>query len=176
MTRESRAIDLGLIRFAPPGRPFPGRGGNPKPYVVDTRGAGSNVGLRDLIVDQMRAARAAFPDHDVVAGIAKSGTIWAAWLAWAEGLPFANVLLDGPRASGLQREVEGDVRGRRVLLIDNWARSGRSLREGIDVVDRAGGRAIGVLTVVRDQPVDLGIPHLGAWELKDLLTAYAAQA
>lgn len=168
-TTQDQAINLGLLKFPPPGEFFPGRGGASKHFVIDTRGAGTILPLRRLIVDEMQAIFRALPPFDVLAGIAKSGTVWAAWVAWANDLPFANVLLDGPRSSGLQREVEGDISGRRVLLVDNWMRSGDSFVRAKEVVLRSGGRPVGGITIVRFSEKEIGLPMESIWELKDLL-------
>lgn len=170
-SKTRKALELGLLRFPPAGEFFPARGGGRKLFLTDTRGAGVKLALRKLIVEEMRERLSAFNSFDVVGGLAKSGTMWGAWLSWICELPFANVLLSGPRASGLQREVEGDVTGKRVLLIDNWIQSGSTIRKGQDVIQRAGGTAEGVLVIVRFKKGDLGIPVEAIWELEELLNA-----
>lgn len=165
-------VRLGLIKFPVPGTVFPGRlCGTDKTYVIDARGAGSYPVLRRIIVAELLKEASLLPDFDVFAGISKSGTVWAAWSAWATDTPFANVLLDGPRASGLQREVEGEVSGQRVVLVDNWIRSGTSISKAIDVIQRAGGIAVGALTIVRNHDVNLTIPLRSPWTIGDLLEA-----
>jgi orotate phosphoribosyltransferase len=173
----NRAIELGLLKFPPPGTVFPSRGsGNTgKAYVIDARGAGSCPELRRIIVEALLEHAAGLPTFDIFAGISKSGTVWAAWCAWAAGYPFANVLLDGPRASGLQREVEGDVTAKRVLLVDNWVRSGDSIAKAADVVTRAGGIPVAALTVVRNGNVNLALPLASAWAIAELLDAAQAE-
>lgn len=133
------AVRAGLLHFPASGVSLPGRKAGVKDYVINTRGAGALLELRGLIVTALSATALEAPAFDTVGGVAKAGTAWGAWLAWAMDKPFANILLDGPRASGLRREVEGDVAGRRVLIVDNWARSGASLRAAATVVERAGG-------------------------------------
>src|SRR5687767_6986062 len=110
-SRTQEALRHGLLLFPPAGESFASRGSEKKLFVIDARGAGVKLALRKLIVEGMRERLSNFNSFDVVGGLAKSGTMWGAWLSWTCELPFANVLLDGPRASGLQREVEGDVAG-----------------------------------------------------------------
>ena len=171
MTQEldRELVRAGLLRFPPPGNVFPGRSGPDKTYVFDARGAGANPKLRGLLVHALRIAVGLCPPFEVVAGIAKSGTVWAAWLAWAEGIPFANVLIDGPRTSGLRREVEGDVAGKRVLILDNWISTGESVRKAADVLRRAGAAPIAVLTLVSAGPRDFGLPQHTALNIDSLL-------
>jgi orotate phosphoribosyltransferase len=176
MNDAQLAVHYGLLRFAPPDKPFPGRNGVAKPFVVDTRGAGVHLPLRTLVVERLNAQAMASPAFDVVAGLAKSGTVWAAWLAWHMDKPFANVLLDGPRASGLQRQVEGEVAGKRVLLIDNWVRSGTSIRQAFDIIKMAGGHPVAALAIVRRATLDLGLPFFAAWDLAELLEAASPHA
>lgn len=168
----SMAVRLGLLKFPAPGMTFPGRAaGKPKNYVIDTRGAGMNLKLRELIVSMLMNEFTRLPKFDVLGGISKSGTVWAAWMAWMSHLPFANVLLDGKRESGLQREVEGDVCGLRILLVDNWTRTGNSIRQAADVVGRAGGVAVAAITVVRHSDIELPFPLNSPWTISELLDA-----
>lgn len=171
MTPARELIRRGLLVFPPPGTQFPGRNGRKKAYVVDTRGAGADPVLRRWIVEALLGELHAGPPFDVVGGISKSGTAWAAWAAWAEDLPFANILLDAPRASGLQRQVEGKIAGRRVVLVDNWIRSGASIRRAAEVVADAGGEAVAAVAIVSSGPVQLGLPVRAAWDIGELLRA-----
>lgn len=168
------AVRLGLLKFPQPGETFKGREGNIKPFIVDARGAGTNLALRVLVVNEMKS-RIRQLRVDCIGGIAKSGTVWGAWLAWDLNLPFVNVLLEGPRSSGLNREVEGDPNGRRIVLIDNWARTGTSIDKAIKTVHNAGGEACGVVVLTRQPDVSLQIPLHSVWELTELVNASKAQ-
>ena len=165
------AIEAGLLVFPPIGQTFPGRGSAPLAFVVDSRGAGTNLTLRRLIVTGLAAAAHDAPTFDVIAGVAKAGTSWAAWLAWEGQWPCANVLTEGPRASGLQRQIEGGVAGARVLLVDNCIRSGESMRKAVAIVRHAGGQPVAALSIVRTGKPDVGVPVLAVWELGELIAA-----
>jgi orotate phosphoribosyltransferase len=172
MTTARMAVQLGLVKFSPSGQSFPGRsGGSPKSYVLDTRGAGSHLQLRELILEELRKQARTLPRFDVFGGISKSGTIWGAWCALLENIPFANILLDGARESGLQRDVEGDVVGRKVLLVDNWIHSGDSILKATEVIQRAGAVPVAALSVARHCTVSLPIPIASAWTITELLDA-----
>ena len=174
MSASARAaVILNLLRFAPPGCDFPGRNGAPGiPVLADVRGALSNGLLRNLIVQGLGGILATdFVEAEIVAGVAKAGICWAAMLADRAAMPAAVVNLDGPRASGLQREVEGDVAGRRVLLIDNLIVRGGSLQQAARVVAGAGGKVIGALTVIADPGARLDFEIRYLWTQRELIDA-----
>jgi orotate phosphoribosyltransferase len=142
---------------------------------VDSRGAGAIPRLRALILAALRERLAEVPAPQAIAGLAKSGMTWGAWLSLQTGLPYATVLLDGPRSAGLQREVEGDIRGLRTVLVDNWVSSGASLLQAATIVVRNGGEIAGALVVAGRCEADLGFPVLGAFEVHALLNAAGQQ-
>ncbi|MFN3325582.1 MAG: hypothetical protein ACK5AZ_18965 [Bryobacteraceae bacterium] len=167
----SAAVRSGLLVFPPAGGAFPGRRGDALPFLIDSRGAGANLRLRRTIVRGLGALASAAPEFNVIGGISKAGTIWAAWLAWAESRPYATVHLDSPRTSGLQRSVEGEVAGKRILLVDNWVRSGESVRSAVDVAIQAGAIPIGALAIVATGEPDVGVPLQAVWDVGQLLAA-----
>ncbi len=165
------AIKNGLIAIAPEGKPFRSRNGSDKTYLIDSRGAGTNIELREIIVSEMELCLKKLNNYDIIGGIAKSGTTWGAWLSWKLRIPYANILLDGKRSSGLQREIEGDVKDKNVVLIDNWLRSGTSILNAAEVVRRNGGNAIGAIVITKLKEVDLTPIVFPAWELRVLFEA-----
>ena len=144
-------VSLGLLRIAQPlGARFPGRNGAPgMPYIADVRGAPANLDLRRLIVGEMvNRFREHFENADMVVGLAKAGITWGTLLAWELNLPAGVVHLDGPRKSGLQRQIEGSVAGRQVVLIDNLTKSHGSLITAAQLIEAEGGGIAGAMTVV----------------------------
>ena len=115
--------------------------------VVDSRGSGTNRELRRLIVRGMIMNVEAL-GGDLVAGVANSGTLWAGLVAYQADLDHCNVLIDGPRRSGLRREIEPDeVAGRRAVLVDNYVRSGESLRKAEEILSRHGAEVVGIAVI-----------------------------
>jgi orotate phosphoribosyltransferase len=174
MSRSAQeAVLLDLLRVAPEGHVFPGRHGGPgHRLIVDVRGAISNLRLRHLILGELGLCMATeFPDAEVVAGMAKAGISWAAMLAERRAMPAAVIHMDGPRASGLQREVEGEVAGSRIVLLDNFVSSGESLHQAAGIARRAGARVIGAITIFADQSPSLPIPVRSLWTEKQLIDA-----
>ena len=173
-----QAVALGLLRIAPPDALFPGRDGGPAmPALADVRGALSDIPLRELILEGLATSLIDnFPTAEVFVGLARAGVPWAAMLADRMRRPAAVVNLDGPRASGLQRRIEGVVAHRRVVLVDNLISSGKSLRKAGDIVTDAGGAVVGALTVITDAviatsaaPLEFAVQSL--WSLRELAEA-----
>lgn len=145
------AVALGMLRVAQPvGARFPGRNGGPgMPYIADIRGALADLDLRQLIMRELVCQfRRDFEKADMVVGIAKAGISWGILLAWELGLPAAVVHLDGPRKSGLQRQIEGSVTGHRVVLIDNLTRTHSSLILAAQLIESESGAVAGAMTIV----------------------------
>jgi orotate phosphoribosyltransferase len=166
------AVDAGLLVLAPAGTCFPARDNRPLPFIIDSRGAGTNLSLRAMIVDGLTSCLPDLPAFDVIAGMSKAGTTWAAWLAWSQNQPYATVHLDGPRNSGLQRSVEGDVSGKRVLLIDNWFRRGASVEKAVEIMKRAGATPVAALAIVTDGEAEVdGVALAAVWHIDQLLDA-----
>jgi orotate phosphoribosyltransferase len=119
-------------------------GGSP---LIDSRGILGIPGLRELVVGELVAHVGR--EHDVVAGVANSGVPWAILVAGRLHLPFANVLVDGPRVKGLSRRLEpaDGVSGKRVLVIDNWLETGASMRVACEILDQHGAAHIVPLTI-----------------------------
>jgi len=171
-----RAVHLGLLRLAPQDSPFPGRKGNEKPYIIDARGAGTNIKLRLLIVSLLSDLLQTYEPFDVIGGVSKSGVTWGSWLAWDKRAAYATVLPDGPRTSGLQRSVEGDVRGKRVVLVDNWVRTGESLSQAIEQVSIAGGEVVGAVAIARHEASSVGFKLSTIWTDSELLEAMSVHS
>lgn len=166
------AVSRGLLRFAPPGETFPGRkGSKPVEFLVDSRAAGSNLALRGLIVEGLGNALKKFEPLEVIAGVSRSGVVWGCLVAWLKSLPFVVVLPEGPRASGLQRAVEGDVTDRSIVLIDNFVRSGSSLAAAAHYARLAGAHVAGAAVLVGKPLTTCLVPLVPVWTLTEVISA-----
>jgi len=168
-----RAVDLGILRVAPAGQEFPGRrGGPPAKALMDVRAVASNAPLQTLIIGALLHALGDFPAGAVLGGLSRGGLVLGAQLALVARRSFVAVLPEGPRASGLQRAVEGDVTDRDVVLFDNVLNSGASLRDAAAHVERAGGRVAGALVVgTYQKPRRLPFKVRSLFGFNDLLRA-----
>lgn len=165
------AVGLGLVKFSEPvaflNRNKPGG----RSFIVDSRGSGTNPALRALLIEALEGALEALPPFDMLAGVAHSGTPWAATLAYKLNVPFCNIL-QVPRKSGMQRQIEGDVQGKRVVLMDNWVNTGASVIHAAKVAREHGGEPAGILAIAGEcAPALLDLPLVYALQTDKLITA-----
>lgn len=162
-----------MLAVSPPWRQFPGRkGGLPSEFIMDVRGAASNLALRGILLGALADGLSCFPLNSVVGGIKSGGLVLGAMLALVVSREFVTVLPEGPRASGLQRAVEGSVLHRDVVLFDNVVSTGKSLVDASSHVAGAGGKAVGALVVGSyDAPPELPFPIISLLTLTDLVEA-----
>jgi orotate phosphoribosyltransferase len=77
------------------------------------------------------------------------------------------------KAHGLQRRIEGpDVKGRKVLAVEDTSTTGGSVLAAIEALREAGAIVVGVAVIVergaKGKVEFAGLPYLAAYELKDL--------
>lgn len=77
------------------------------------------------------------------------------------------------KAHGLQRRIEGpDVKGRRVLAVEDTSTRGVSVMEAVDALRAEGAEVVGVAVIVdrgaREHIEAQGIPYYAAFDLADL--------
>ena len=87
----------------------------------------------------------------------------------------AFVVRKAAKAHGLQRRVEGpEIKGRRVLVVEDTSTTGGSVGTAIEAVTEAGASVTGVVTVVdrdtgaREAIERLGLPYRSLLGLRDL--------
>ncbi len=170
------AARLGLIKF-PTKESFKNRqpsNDGSKNFLIDSRGAGTNIELRNMIINALTEGFYHLPECDIIGGVANSGSHWAATLAYKLNMPFANILKE-PRKSGMKRQIEGDIYGKRLLLVDNWMNTGDSLRKATEIVKKSGGISVGLLCIAGKEPIlyDMGLPYAFAFSTQLLLEAAA---
>jgi orotate phosphoribosyltransferase len=163
------AIRHGLLLFPKPGEKFLNRRGQPTSFHTDARCAGSRLALRSLILRRFRKALKGTA-FDVIAGVAKAGMPWAAWLSMQTNKPYVTVLID-PEPHPDRPLVEGDVRARKVLLVDNFNVTGGTLLKAAEHVAAAGGEPVAVALVIRHERAPVALPTVGAFSLGELLVA-----
>jgi len=77
------------------------------------------------------------------------------------------------KAHGLQRRIEGpDIKGRRVLAVEDTSTTGESVLTAVEALKEAGAIVVGVAVIVergaRSRVELASLPYLAAYELKDL--------
>jgi orotate phosphoribosyltransferase len=85
----------------------------------------------------------------------------------------AFVVRKSEKAHGLQRRVEGpDVRGRRVLAVEDTSTTGGSVLTAVEALREAGAQVVAVAVIVergaRTAVQAAGLPYRAAYELADL--------
>jgi orotate phosphoribosyltransferase len=168
------AATLGLIKFSPL-QSFAHRnrtGG--RSFLVDSRGTGTNLRLRTIVIDALADALFKLPKCDVVGGVANSGTQWASTVAYKLNMPFCNVLKE-PRKSGMKRQIEGSIEGKRIVLVDDWMNTGGSILNAVEIVKSHGGIPVGLLLIAGDETVQhkFEIPYAFAISTQLLIAAAA---
>jgi orotate phosphoribosyltransferase len=85
----------------------------------------------------------------------------------------AFVVRKANKAHGLQRRIEGtEVKGRRVLVVEDTSTTGGSPLTAVEAVREAGGEVVAVAVIVdrgaAGAIADAGLPYLAAYSLEDL--------
>ena len=94
--------------------------------------------------------------------------------AAARGAPIdAFVVRKSEKQHGLQRRIEGpDVRGRRVLAVEDTSTTGASVLTAVNALREAGAEVVGVAVLVergaRQQVTARGLTYRAVYELADL--------
>jgi orotate phosphoribosyltransferase len=91
-----------------------------------------------------------------------------------QGTPIdAFVVRKTEKAHGLQRRIEGpDVKGRRVLALEDTSTTGNSVLTAVDALEAAGAEVVGVAVLVnrgaRQKVLDRGLPYIAVYEMEEL--------
>jgi orotate phosphoribosyltransferase len=94
--------------------------------------------------------------------------------AASRGTPIdAFVVRKAEKEHGLQRRIEGpDVRGRRVLALEDTSTTGNSVLAAVDALEAAGAEVVGVAVIVdrgaRQKVAERGLPYVAVYELDEL--------
>jgi orotate phosphoribosyltransferase len=77
------------------------------------------------------------------------------------------------KAHGLQRRIEGpDVKGRRVLAVEDTSTTGGSVLTAVEALKEAGAIVVGVAVIVergaKEKVESAGLKYLAAYHLNDL--------
>jgi orotate phosphoribosyltransferase len=131
-------------------------------YYLDVKSAMTDPELLGMVCSEI-AGR--FPS-DVVAGVAVGGVPLAVGVSLAAKRPYA-IIRSAEKDHGKSGRLIGDVRGRKVLLVEDVTTSGGSALYGVKALREAGATISEVVTVVdREQGA-------GAVLAKDNVTLHA---
>jgi len=169
MNKEDFVIQLyklGLIKIGQ----FKLSSGKESPFYIDLRELISYPKLlkkiASAIVDSVRNEI----DFDVIAGIATGGIPLASYISCIYDIPMAYVRKE-EKYHGTQKLVEGNVRGKRILLVDDVATTGGSLKRAINALRAEQGQVNYAIVIVdREQGAKQLLNKLNV-TLKSLITA-----
>jgi orotate phosphoribosyltransferase len=134
MLVQFKAIEFGDFTLA---------SGAKSTYYIDVKTAVTHPDLLSAIADEVIKAG----DFEVIAGVAVGGVPLATATALKAKKPFAIIRSSG-KDHGKKDLIIGDVRGRKVLLVEDVTTSGGSALYGIEALRSAGALADTVITVV----------------------------
>ena len=85
----------------------------------------------------------------------------------------AFVVRKAEKAHGLQRRIEGpDVKGRKVLAVEDTSTTGGSVLTAVEALKEAGAIVVGVVVIVergaKEKVESAGLKYLAAYQLSDL--------
>ncbi|BFV57982.1 orotate phosphoribosyltransferase [Kitasatospora sp. CMC57] len=145
-------------------------------YYVDLRRITLDAEAAPLVGRVMLDAAAAL-DFDAVGGLTLGADPVAAAMlhaAAARGRKLdAFVVRKAGKAHGLQRRIEGpDVKGRRVLAVEDTSTTGGSVLTAVEALREAGAEVVGVAVIVERGAAPAiektGLPYITAYTLDDL--------
>lgn len=147
--------------------------------------ASSYVDLRRVLLDgrlsplagRVLLAATADLSYDAVGGLTLGADPVASAMMHAaanRGTPIdAFVVRKTEKTHGLQRRIEGpDVKGRRVLAVEDTSTTGNSVLTAVDALAEAGAEVVGVAVLVergaRQAVADRGLPYIAVYEAAEL--------
>ncbi|MER8186617.1 orotate phosphoribosyltransferase [Kitasatospora sp. NPDC094015] len=145
-------------------------------YYVDLRRITLDAEAAPLVGAVMLDATAEL-EYDAVGGLTLGADPVAAAMlhaAAARGRKLdAFVVRKAGKAHGLQRRIEGpDVKGRRVLAVEDTSTTGGSVLTAVEALREAGAEVVGVAVIVERGAApaieQAGLPYLTAYTLDDL--------
>ncbi|GAA1186797.1 orotate phosphoribosyltransferase [Kitasatospora gansuensis] len=145
-------------------------------YYVDLRRITLDAEAAPLVGKVMLDAAAEL-DFDAVGGLTLGADPVAAAMlhaAAARGRKLdAFVVRKEGKAHGLQRRIEGpDVKGRRVLAVEDTSTTGGSVLTAVEALREAGAEVVGVAVIVERGAAPAieatGLPYITAYTLDDL--------
>ena len=143
---------------------------------VDLRRVTLDGRLAPLVGRVLLNATADLP-YEAVGGLTLGADPVAAAMMHAaanRGTPIdAFVVRKSEKTHGLQRRIEGpEVKGRRVLALEDTSTTGDSVLTAVDCLQEAGAEVVGVAVLVdrgaRQKILDRGLPYVAVYELAEL--------
>jgi orotate phosphoribosyltransferase len=151
MTNEKavaeKLLQVGAVKLSPE-NPFTWASGWKSPIYCDNRKVLSFPYTRDFVKSEMcNLIFEAFPEADLLAGVATAGIPWGAMAADQLKLPYIYVR-PKPKEHGLGNQIEGSFEaGKKVLVIEDLISTGKSSLDVVTVLKNAGLNVIGMASI-----------------------------
>lgn len=151
--------------------------GKTSPYYIDLRRFPSYPEFRQVVDEAIKKVEKV--DFDFVMGVATGGVPLASFLACRMGIPMGYVRVER-KGYGTDKLVEGEVTGRKVLVVDDVATTGGSLERASAEIVRSGGKVVGALVIVdREEGASeklrsLGIDFISVFKISDILRSLSS--
>lgn len=128
--------------------PFTWASGWKSPIYCDNRKVLSFPHVREFIKSEMcNVIFDAFPDAELLAGVATAGIAWGAMAADQLKLPYIYVR-PKPKEHGLGNQIEGFYEaGQKVVVVEDLVSTGKSSLEVVEVLRKAGIEVIGMVSI-----------------------------
>lgn len=128
--------------------PFTWASGWKSPIYCDNRKVLSFPHVREFIKSEMcNVIFDAFPDAELLAGVATAGIAWGAMAADQLKLPYIYVR-PKPKEHGLGNQIEGFFEaGQKVVVVEDLVSTGKSSLEVVEVLRKAGVEVIGMVSI-----------------------------
>jgi orotate phosphoribosyltransferase len=156
---------LGMIKIGE----FTLSSGLKSPFYIDLRRLYNYPTLARRIAQELLGK---IPEdlYDVIAGVETAGIPLATYMSCLSNKPLAYVRKER-KEHGTKSAVEGDVKGRRVLVVDDVATTGSSLHKAILSIKEAGGIPVLAAVVVDREQGARELLKIHGVELVSLITA-----
>lgn len=119
--------------------------GKSSPYYLDLRRLPSYPEFNEVV--NLAIEKVKNLDVDMIIGIATGGVPLASFIACRLGKPMGYVRLE-KKGYGADKLLEADVKGRKVLVVDDVATTGSSIERAIEEIRKNGGIANEALVIV----------------------------
>ncbi len=147
----------GVIKF---GR-FKLTSGLDSPYYIDLRRLYSYPKLAKRIALEIIERFSVVEEADAVVGVATAGIPLATYIAVLSEKPLAYIRSER-KAHGMESLVEGDVAGRKTVIVDDVATTGGSIERAWNALVSAGSKPVAAIVIVdREQGAREKLSGLG---------------
>lgn len=142
-----KLLQSNAVRLSP-AQPFTWASGWKSPIYCDNRTLLSFPYVRDFIKSEMcNLVFTAFPEADLIAGVATAGIAWGAMAADQLKLPYIYVR-PKPKEHGMGNQIEGSFQaGQKVVVIEDLISTGKSSLQVVDVLKKSGLEVVGMVAI-----------------------------